>query len=290
MDRDESSEVNDQKQAVAGIFGRAASTYDQVGPQFFSYFGRRLVELAQIPPGAKVLDIATGKGAVLIPAAEAVGPRGTAMGIDLAREMVEQTRERVKELNLQNVDVLEMDAEHLEFPNESFDYVLCAFALFFFPRLDVALSEMRRVLKPEGRIAVTTWSPKDERWKWVNDLVGSYLSEGETEAEQPSDDQTDGQPVFNTSEGLEAILTSAGFMEVEIVTESKEFFYADEEQWWSNAWSHGFREPLEMIEEKKGQAGLKAFQEDTYRGLQTMKQPDGIPQLFSVLFGLATKR
>jgi hypothetical protein len=48
--------------------------YDRVGPRFFSHFGRRLVALAQIPSGAHVLDVATGRGAVLFPAAECVGP------------------------------------------------------------------------------------------------------------------------------------------------------------------------------------------------------------------------
>ncbi len=58
------------KENVAGLFDRVASTYDRVGPRFFSHFGRRLVELAQIPSGADVLDVAAGRGAVLYPAAD----------------------------------------------------------------------------------------------------------------------------------------------------------------------------------------------------------------------------
>jgi ubiquinone/menaquinone biosynthesis C-methylase UbiE len=226
---------------------------------------------------------------VLFPAAEAVGPRGSVTGIDLANEMVSLTRQRIEASSLKNIEVRQMDAEHLEFPNESFDCVLCAFALFFFPRLDVALAEMVRVLKTRGRLAVTTWRPFDERWKWLNELMGVYLSEDKNGAEQESDKQTDGKPVFNTAEGLKAILSSAGFVEVDVVAESKEFFYSDEEEWWSSAWSHGFREALEAIEKKKGQEGLKEFQAEAFRGLQNMKQPGGIPQLYSVLFGLASK-
>ncbi len=76
MEDPEDPEITEQKRETAGVFSRGAATYDRVGPAFFSHFGRRLVELAQIPSGARVLDIATGRGAVLFPAAEAVGPQG----------------------------------------------------------------------------------------------------------------------------------------------------------------------------------------------------------------------
>jgi ubiquinone/menaquinone biosynthesis C-methylase UbiE len=287
MDNDESSDLTERKHEVAGIFGRAASTFDRVGPRFFSHFGRRLVTLAQIPNGANVLDVATGRGAVLFPATEVVGPQGHVTGIDLSEMMVQENREEIKRLGLQNIEAREMDAEYLEFPDETFDCVLCSFAIFFFPQLDRALSEMRRVLKPKGRIAVTTWAgTRDERWKWFEELMETYLP-SEPETEQTSDPQSISKPIFNTPEGLEAILASAGFVNTKVVSESTEFIYADEEEWWSTLWSHGMRADLEAIEEKTGQAGLKRFQKDAFEKVQIIKQPDGIHQLFSVLFGLA---
>lgn len=77
------------KEFITAIFDRAAPTYDRVGPRFFTYFGRRLVDFAQIPSGAKVLDVAVGRGAVLFPAVARVGPSGAVTGIDLAQSMVE---------------------------------------------------------------------------------------------------------------------------------------------------------------------------------------------------------
>ena len=289
MNNNESSEVTERKHGVAGIFGRAAPTYDQVGPRFFSYFGRRLVTLSQIPSGAKVLDVATGRGAALFFAAEVVGPQGHVTGIDLSEMMIQENREEIKRLALQNIEARGMDAEYLEFPDALFDCVLCSFAIFFFPQLDRALSEMRRVLKPNGQIAVTTWSgTRDEQWKWFEELIETYLP-SESETEQISDPQSTSKPIFNTPEGLEAILASAGFVNIRIVSESTEFIYADEEEWWSTLWSHGMRADLEAIEEKTGQDGLKRFQKDAFERVQIIKQPDGIHQLFSVLFGLAFK-
>ena len=97
MSQHESPETAQRKQIVSGIFDRAATTYGQVGPRFFSHFGRRLVELAQIPGGAKVLDVATGRGALLFPAAESVGPHGHVTGIDISESMVQETAKELGE-------------------------------------------------------------------------------------------------------------------------------------------------------------------------------------------------
>ena len=288
MDNNDRSEIIESKQGTAGVFGRAASTYDRIGPRYFSHFGRRLVDFAQIPSGARVLDIATGRGAVLFSAVKAVGPQGHVTGIDLAREMVQGNREEIERLQLQNVEVREMDAEHLEFPDGTFDYVLCSFAIFFFPQLDRALSEMVRVLKPAGRIAVTTWGTRDERWNWLDDLIKSYLSR-EPPTEQTPDPQPAEEHVFGTPEGLEAILASAGFVDIKIISEAKEFTFADEVEWWSTQWSHGFRKTLEAIEKQMGEDGLKKFQADAFKNLRVIKQSDGIPRTFEALFGIAFK-
>jgi hypothetical protein len=74
MSNNEPFDVAQRKQKVSGVFSQVAVTYDRVGPRVFSHFGRRLVALAQIPSGAYVLDVATGRGAVLFPAAKCVGP------------------------------------------------------------------------------------------------------------------------------------------------------------------------------------------------------------------------
>jgi ubiquinone/menaquinone biosynthesis C-methylase UbiE len=256
-----------------------------VGPLFFSHFGRRLVELAQIPNGARVLDIATGRGAVLFPAAEAVGPQGNVTGIDLSNEMVKETGREIERRDLQNVNVQVMDAEHPEFNDGSFDVVFCSFAIFFFPQLERALSEMIRVLKPGGRVAVSTWGPLDQSAKWYTDLLEFYLPE---KKQQPGSQSKRGS-VFNTPEGLKDILRSAGFTHIEILSESKAFSYTDENEFWAVHWSHGGRRNLEAIERKFGREGLQRFQAEASRHLNTLQQTGGISELFLALFGFATR-
>ena len=73
-------------------FNTVAPDYD-AGPRCFAHFGRRLVAAAEIQPGQRVLDVASGRGAVLFPCAERVGRTGEVVGVDLAEEMVRTTNE-----------------------------------------------------------------------------------------------------------------------------------------------------------------------------------------------------
>ncbi len=289
MSKDEPSDVAQRKQKVSGIFSQVAGTYDRVGPRFFSHYGRRLVALAQIPSGAHVLDVATGRGAVLFPAAACVGPRGRVVGIDLAEAMVSETAQELTSLGVPNAEVRHMDAEDLQFPDAVFDCVLCGFAIFFFAQPYRTLSEFRRVLKPGGRLGVTTFDESfDAQWTWYDELVDAYLPP-QPEVNQPTRSPSPPQPEFDKPEGLEALMTATGFTHIQVTSEAREFVYVDEEEFWSTLWSHGTRTRLEKLEKVRGAEGLLRFKADVFERLQVLKQTDGIHQLFPVLFTLATK-
>jgi len=290
MSQDGNSEIEKRKQQVSGIFDGAAPTYDQIGPRFFSYFGRRLVEIAQISSGARVLDVATGRGAVLYPAAESAGKDGSVTGIDLSEMMVQETNKELLHKKISpKVEVKQMDAELLQFPDDSFDHVLCGFAIFFFPRLDQTMAEFRRVLKPSGQICVSTFDKLfDEEWGWFYEIVEKYLP-SEPGAEQASESNPESQPVFDTPEGLQAIMNKAGFENPQVFSESVDFVYGTEEEFWSTLWSHGLRRTLETIEQVKGPDGLQRFKSDVFKKVNTIKQADGLHQLFPVHVCKATK-
>lgn len=277
------------KREIASIFGRAALTYDRVGPRFFSHFGRRLVEFADIPSGARVLDVATGRGAALFPAAEAVGPLGRVTGIDLSDAMVRKTADDIRARGLDRVDVIRMDAERLRFADGSFDRVLCGFALFLFPRLERAMAEMSRVLKPGGRLAVTTWDAAfDDEWRWFDDLVEASLPPRDAE-EAPGEPEDSLTPRLDTPDGVGDVMRAAGLCSIEVTREDVDFVYAGEEEWWSSLWSHGKREDLEAIEQAGGADGLARFRASVLRRLQTARRSDGIHQLFPALLAAGAK-
>jgi ubiquinone/menaquinone biosynthesis C-methylase UbiE len=284
-----SPEIEKSKLAVAAMFGRAASTYDRVGPRFFCHFGRRLVEVAQIPQGAKVLDVATGTGAVLLPAIDAVGSQGYITGIDLSEEMVHKASEEIRRLKIGNAQVLQMDAEYLQFPDDSFDCVLCGFSVFFFPQRDRAFSEMHRVLRPQGRIAITTWGKQFVDYvNWFNDLVAAHLS-ARGKAEPMLESKSTRPSILDSPEELTSVLIKAGFIDVQVASETAEFVYADENEWWSSLWSHGMRVGLERVEKATGATGLEEFKASVFDQLGPMRRETGIPQVFETLFALASK-
>jgi ubiquinone/menaquinone biosynthesis C-methylase UbiE len=238
---------SDQTKArISGIFDRAASTYGQVGPGYFAYFGERLVERAELQPGMRVLDVACGRGAVLFPAAHHVGETGYVTGIDLSDGMVQATSAEIAELRIRNASALVMDAERLSFPDAEFDALTCAFAIFFMAESD-ALGEFRRVLRPGGRVAVSTWEPASEssaeraRWSWYDDLLKRYLpAPPETAASANS-------ASMQTEDQLSDRVRQAGFRDVEVQMDAATFTYASPEEWWQVRWSVYLRGALEAL-------------------------------------------
>jgi SAM-dependent methyltransferase len=116
-----------------------------------------LVEFAEIKPGEVVLDVGTGTGVVAITAARA---GASVTGLDLTPALLDVARENARVASLGSTQWLEGDAESLPFPDGKFDVVASQFGHMFAPRPDIAIAEMRRVLKPGGRIAFATWPPE----------------------------------------------------------------------------------------------------------------------------------
>lgn len=273
------AEIHDELQNhIREVFDRTAPTYDQLGPRFFSYFGRNLVQAANIKPGCSVLDVATGRGALLFPAAAAVGPSGSVVGIDLSPEMVKCTQVQVQQSSLKNVSIKCMDAEDLKFPGNSFDYVLCGFSLFFFPALGKALEEFRRVLRPGGQLAVSIWGQGDIRWSWIGQVYEKFKP---FFISDPNITPTH----FHEASNLRAKLRQAGFENAGTISDVAEFVYSNPDEWWNVQWSHVCRALFESIHPDK----LDEFKHDIYQHLAAMQEPDGIHQQFSAIYALARK-
>ena len=117
----------------------------------------RLIALAHLAPGQRVLDIATGAGDPALTAAQVVGSSGSVVGIDQAPPMLVAARERAVAAGLSNVTFLEGDAQTLDLPAQSFDAVLSRWGLMFFMPLAPALEGLRRLLRPDGYLAAAVW-------------------------------------------------------------------------------------------------------------------------------------
>lgn len=268
------------QEGIAGLFSRAAGTYDRVGPRVFTHFGEWLVKRAQLNPGDDVLDVAAGRGAVMFPAARAVGPGGTVRGIDFSTDMVRETLADIRDAGWQHVTMQQMDATQLDFPPATFDRVLCGFAVFFFPEPHRALSEFTRVLRPGGRTGLTTWADDSPFLTWFRrELTAALPPEA-----APAGGAT-APAGFDTPARLEAALRQAGFVDIEITTETADFVYAQDEEWWLSLWSHGIRRRLEPLQAPV----LAQVKADLMRRVQDLKQADGIHNQFRAHCAVGTK-
>ncbi len=254
--RDESS-----KAWLAGVFDRAAPTYDRVGDSYHDHFGELLVDLAEVRPGHRVLDVACGRGASLVPAARRARKTGGALGVDLSQEMASACVRELADAGLSG-DARVMDAENLALADDTFDVALCGFGLFFFPDPEAAVAEMSRVLRPGGVVAVSTWGPDDERWAWEDELLGSLKADRRAVV-RPFDDPRD----------IAAVLGGAGFVDLADHVEQREVFFADDAAWWDWKWSYSLRGVLEQQDPKT----LDGLRRRAAACLRPYRQAAGIP-------------
>ncbi len=117
-----------------------------------------LLEVADVQPGSRVLDVAAGTGESTLMAARRVGPTGYVLAADISPSMLNVAAEAARKEGLTNVETRVMNAETLALDADSFNAVICRIALMLFPNPAKALTEMRRVVKPGGKVAVIVYS------------------------------------------------------------------------------------------------------------------------------------
>lgn len=271
-------EGNRKREESLRVFSQAATIYDRIGPGVFSHFAQRLADCAEIVDGANVLDVAAGRGALLFPAAAKVGPTGRVTGIDFSPDMVRETAKEIGSRNLHHAEIRQMDAEQMTFSDASFDRLLCGFALWMFAEPSRVLREFYRVLRLGGRVGLSTWAANNQTW--FTEVLRLYLPVLALKAAVSKDD-----PKFDTPSQLETALQQAGFAEIQITVEEKDFVYASEEEYWLPLWSAGIRRQLE----KMTPALLEQAKSEVFRKLQTVKKSDGFHKLSRAVFAFGTK-
>src|SRR5204863_2546830 len=121
---------------------RAAIYYEDFWQQQLKPAQDKLLEMANLQPGEKLIDIACGTGLVSFPAAEKLGPNGFVLATDISDSMVKIGNESAKEKNYTNIRFERMDAEELNVPEEEYDVAVCALGLMYVPDPVKALKEM----------------------------------------------------------------------------------------------------------------------------------------------------
>ncbi len=135
--------------------------WSEFNDRAYGGISERLVELAGVGPGSRVLDVAAGYGEPALTAARSAGPEGRVVATDISAEMLAFGRERTAAAGLGNLEFIESDASSLDFPQASFDAAVSRFGIIFEPDAEAAAERIRGFLKPGGRMAISSWGEPD---------------------------------------------------------------------------------------------------------------------------------
>ncbi len=177
----------------------------------------KLVELAEVQPGDKVLDVATGIGEPAVTAARRVKPNGKVLAIDISSQMLLIAKTRAKSLGLDDIiEFRESDGEKIDLPDSTakFDAILSRWGLMFFPNLSATLVKIREMLVTNGRLSAAVWSAPS-KVPWLDLAFASVRKQINAPAPPPA---TPGPFALADIDALKQSFSQAGFKDIKINT------------------------------------------------------------------------
>jgi SAM-dependent methyltransferase len=172
----------------------------------------RLVELAGIEPGDRVLDVAAGYGEPALAAARKVGVEGSVVATDISGEMIAFGRERAAAAGVENIEFVESDAASLDFPEGSFDAAVSRWGIIFDPDGEGVAARVRTFLKPGDRMAIASWGTPD-RVPFLSVPMRTAMQRLRVPPPPPG---TPGPLSRPTPEAIGGLLEGGGFSDVEV--------------------------------------------------------------------------
>jgi ubiquinone/menaquinone biosynthesis C-methylase UbiE len=268
--------IEPAKLKAATTYNAAADHFDDGPLAFWDRYGRGTIERLRLKSGSVVLDVGCGSGASAIPAGKVVGPHGHIIGVDLAERLLAMARAKADAQKLQNIEFRQADMEVLGYPNESFDVVVCVFAIFFVPDMVKQVRELWRMVRPGGQLAITTWGPRMFEpgsaawWAAVKQFRPDLLA------------------AFNpweriiTPQAVRQLLTDSGILEAEIIAEDGQQVLQSPDEWWTVVQGSGYRWTLEQMDNETvarvRDVNLKTLRNNGTKSIET-----------NVIYAVATK-
>lgn len=175
-----------------------------------------------LEPHSRVLDLASGTGLPSLAIASRLSGDGVVVATDISASMLELLSSRANAMRIDRMQCVEMDAQSLKFSDQSFEAVTCAFGMMFCPQPERVLTETRRVLKPGGRFAMSTWAPPAE-----NTFISVYGRAVAEVLQLPRYDRLAPGPFrFTNTSDLQSMFATAGFDDVQVAPRAQSVTYA----------------------------------------------------------------
>lgn len=212
-------------ESVAASWREHAESVDARG----AVVAQAMLDVADLRPGERVLELACGPGGVGMAAAEMVGPDGSVVLSDFSSQMTAVAASRSKANGLANVTTREWDLQQIDCRDASFDAVLCRDGLMLVVDAATAVREAWRVLQPAGRAVFAVWGPR-ERNPWLGVLFDAVTAQLGVAVPPPG---IPGPFSLDAPGALGALLSEAGFTDVAVHEVSVLMHAASVDEWWS---------------------------------------------------------
>jgi SAM-dependent methyltransferase len=205
---DQREEMLERWERGAAGWSRRADAIQEFGMRVSVW----MVEHVDLQPGQTVLELAAGPGDTGFLAAELVKPGGTLISTDASRAMLGVASGRARDLGVTNVEFKQVELEWIDLPTASVDAALCRWGLMFTFDPAAALQEIRRVVRPGGKAALSVWD-MPERNPWATLEMRALIELGHLE---PPDPTAPGMFALADAERLGGLLEDAGFLDVTV--------------------------------------------------------------------------
>lgn len=251
---------------VGALFDVLSDSYDAVGVPFFGPIATSL--LAAMPPhaGERWLDVGCGRGAVLLQAAQGVRPGGVAVGTDISAGMLERCRTLAEDQGLDGMRLVHDDAQAPTVGGGPYDTLSSCLVLFFLPDPAAALRAWLPLVARDGRLGVTTFAEADPRWKTLTDLFTPYLPQ-----DARGGRTTGTQGPFSSDEGMEQLVSDAGWVDVRTTHATIPVRFETPERWEAFSMATGQRAMWMAVPEDE----RDALRERAYQVLTRDADADG---------------
>ena len=252
--------------AVAGSWGEHAGYADARG----AAVTERMLAASRPQPGERVLELACGPGGVGIAAARLVAPGGEVVLSDVVAEMTAIAAARAAAAGADNVQARVLDIESIDEPDASYDVVLCREGLMFAPDPARAASEIRRVLRPGGRVAIAVWGPR-ERNPWLGLVFDAVSAQTGRPVPPPG---VPGPFSLGDSATVVALLADAGLAGAQISELPTPLRAGTFEEWWAR--TSALAGPLAKILAALPEGAAQALRERLRDAVRPYTTPSGL--------------
>jgi len=254
------------KQGVSAVFDAVASGYDDPALRFFPLCADRIVSQLRPSRGWRILDVATGTGALAGALAQAISSDGRVMAIDLSEGMLACAEKNIKKMALDNVDFIQMDAEEPEFESDYFNAVTCSFGLFFIPDMLKALKQWQRVTRPGGTVLFSSFTENA-----FDPLVHIFIEDLKTFGLDVTDKLV-ASARLKDADVCKDLMVAAGCSSVEQNIVQVGYYLSEAEEWWAAIWNTAMRGLVEQLPQEV----QAEFKRSHLERVSDMKTDDGL--------------